>query len=30
MNRVKLLPQSELQEDVRHEVGVPGRVGKPE
>jgi hypothetical protein len=30
MNRVKVLPQSELQEGVRHAVGVAGRVDKPE
>ena len=30
MNRVKVLPQSELQEGVRREVGVAGRVDKPE
>jgi len=30
MNRVKVLPQSELQEGVRREVGGAGRVDKPE
>ena len=30
MNRVKVLPQNELPEAVPHEVGVAGRVDKPE
>jgi len=30
MSRVKVLPQSDLEEGVRREVGVAARVDKPE